>query len=157
MSPKGGKRAARAAASRRSAPPAARDWSCSPGPAPLDDVGDDQAMMSHFPPHSGGKCDISEGRRETTWKVGVAGVARDPTKGRQLPLPLDPPPAPRLERMNAWEEVSEDYRATGINLGEHPLSLLREGLGSSAARASPTCSSPTSPRSSGAARSGSPR
>jgi error-prone DNA polymerase len=68
-------------------------------------------------------------RREGSWGLGVAAAAQGGAAGRQLPLPLDPPPAPELERMSAWEEVIEDYRSTGINLGRHPLSLLREGLG----------------------------
>ncbi len=68
-------------------------------------------------------------RREGYWEAGVAGVARGPAPSRQLSLPLDPPPAPELERMSAWEEVIADYRSTGINLGRHPMSLLREGLG----------------------------
>ncbi|HWM55759.1 MAG TPA: error-prone DNA polymerase [Solirubrobacterales bacterium] len=68
-------------------------------------------------------------RRESYWGLGVAGAGQGAAKSRQLPLPLDPPPAPELERMSAWEEVIEDYRSTGINLGRHPLSLLRDGLG----------------------------
>ncbi len=68
-------------------------------------------------------------RREGYWGLGVAGAGQGAAKSRQLPLPLDPPPAPVLERMSAWEEVIEDYRSTGINLGRHPLSLLRGELG----------------------------
>jgi len=68
-------------------------------------------------------------RREGSWDLGVAGTPRGPAANRQLPLPLGPPPAPELEAMTSWEEVIEDYRSTGINLGRHPLSLLREGLG----------------------------
>ena len=69
------------------------------------------------------------GRRESYWQLGVAGAPQPAGAGRQLPLPLEPPPAPELESLDNWETAIENYRATGINLGEHPLSLLREGLG----------------------------
>ncbi len=39
-----------------------------------------------------------------------------------------------LSPLGRWQRVVEDYRSTGINLGEHPMSLLRNGLGKSVAR-----------------------
>jgi error-prone DNA polymerase len=71
---------------------------------------------------------LPTGRREGYWQLGVAGTPSPAGEGRQLPLPLEPPPAPRLEGLDEWETAIENYRATGINLGEHPLSLLREML-----------------------------
>ncbi len=71
----------------------------------------------------------SERRREDSWRLGVAGTARGADGARQLSLPLEPPPAPGLSPLGRWERVIEDYRATGVNLGEHPLALLRVALG----------------------------
>jgi error-prone DNA polymerase len=75
-------------------------------------------------------------RREDYWRLGVAGSARPSGEGRQPPLPLEPAAAPELEPLGRWQEASEDYRATGINLGEHPLALLRGELGEGVARSS---------------------
>ncbi len=76
------------------------------------------------------------GRREGYWQLGVAGAPRAAGGGRQLPLPLEPPPAPELEGLDRWETTIENYRSTGMNLGEHPLALLREGLGEGVVRSS---------------------
>ena len=76
------------------------------------------------------------GRREGYWQLGMAGAPQPAGEGRQLPLPLEPPQAPGLEQLDSWETAIENYRATGINLGEHPLSLLREGLGEGVVRSS---------------------
>jgi error-prone DNA polymerase len=70
----------------------------------------------------------SEHRREGYWRLGVAGAAQASGCATQLPLPIEPPPAPELSPLGRWERIVEDYRSTGINLGEHPMSLLREGL-----------------------------
>ena len=70
---------------------------------------------------------IGGGRRENFWRLGVAGTG----SGDQLHLPLEPPPAPELEPLGRWERIVEDYRSTGLNLGEHPLALLRGELGES--------------------------
>ncbi len=78
----------------------------------------------------------SEHRREDYWRLGVAGSARAGAGRRQLPLPLEPPPAPGLSPLGRWEKVVEDYRSTGINLGEHPLALLRGALGGAVTRSS---------------------
>ncbi len=75
-----------------------------------------------------------EHRREDYWRLGVAGTAQSAGDATQLPLPLDPPSAPELSPLGRWERVIEDYRSTGINLGEHPMALLREGLGKGVAR-----------------------
>ena len=59
---------------------------------------------------------------------GTTGTARGPTKRRQLSLPLEPSEAPELEPMNRWETIVEDYRSTGVNLGTHPMALMRPSL-----------------------------
>jgi error-prone DNA polymerase len=73
-------------------------------------------------------------RREDYWRLGVAGYTRAAGEDRQLPL--EPSPAPELEPLGSWETVVEDYRSTGVNLGEHPLALLRGELGDGVARSS---------------------
>jgi len=75
-------------------------------------------------------------RRRRYWGLGVAGQARAAGEDRQLPLPLEPSAAPELAPLGRWETVVEDYRSTGVNLGEHPLSLLRSELGDKVARSS---------------------
>jgi error-prone DNA polymerase len=73
-----------------------------------------------------------EGRREGSWKLGVLAASR--RGGDQLSLPFESPPAPALEPLGPWQRIVEDYRSTGVNLGEHPLSLLRDGLGEDVSR-----------------------
>jgi error-prone DNA polymerase len=73
------------------------------------------------------------GRRESYWRLGVAGATAAGGSG-QLPLAIEPPQAPRLEPLDRWERIVEDYRSTGVNLGEHPLAVLREGLGEAVIR-----------------------
>ncbi len=75
---------------------------------------------------------VAEGRREGSWRLAVIGAARG--GGDQLSLPLEAPPAPALEPLDSWQRIIEDYRSTGVNLGEHPLALLREGLGDGVVR-----------------------
>jgi error-prone DNA polymerase len=75
-------------------------------------------------------------RREHYWRLGVAGSSRGAGVKKQLALPLEPPAAPELEPLGNWERVIEDFRSTGINLGEHPLALLREGIGKGVLRSS---------------------
>jgi error-prone DNA polymerase len=77
-----------------------------------------------------------ERRRERYWEIGVVGQSRATGAGMQLPLPLESSPAPELEPLGRWETVVEDYRSTGVNLGEHPLALLRDELGEGVARSS---------------------
>jgi error-prone DNA polymerase len=81
-----------------------------------------------------GGTEAGERRREDYWRLGVAGTAQTAGDTTQLPLPLDPPSAPELSPLGRWQRVVEGYRSTGINLGEHPLALLREGLGKGVAR-----------------------
>jgi len=73
-----------------------------------------------------------EGRRESFWRLGVGGATRG--ADGQLPLPLEAPEAPALDPFGRWERIVEDYRSTGVNLGEHPLALLRGGLGEGVVR-----------------------
>jgi error-prone DNA polymerase len=68
-------------------------------------------------------------RREQVWDVGVVGTANGSKDERQLALSLEPPVAPALELLSPWGEIVENYRATGVNLGTHPLELLRPSLG----------------------------
>jgi error-prone DNA polymerase len=68
------------------------------------------------------------GRREDYWQLGVA-ASRPAAERGQLGLALEPPAAPELEPLGAWERMLADYRSTGMALGEHPLALLRGSLG----------------------------
>jgi len=86
-------------------------------------------------PAAGGVRDgANEDRRQALWRVGVSGRGRVGAAGTQLALPLEPPVAPELEPLGAWGELIADYRSTGVTLGEHPLALLRSGLGASIRR-----------------------
>jgi error-prone DNA polymerase len=73
-------------------------------------------------------------RRERYWQLGIAGTSRTRGKTTQLALPIEPPQAPALEALGSWELAVENYRATGINLGKHPLALLRSSLGKGVTR-----------------------
>ncbi len=75
-------------------------------------------------------------RRQRSWSAAIVGTARATDKGRQLALPLEPPAAPQLKPLSRWEAILEDYRSTGINLGEHPMGLLRGSLGERVVRTS---------------------
>ena len=72
------------------------------------------------------------GRRNHLWRAGVAGAGM--SAGGQLALPLPVPEAPALRDLDAWETVVADYATTGMSLGEHPLALMRPGLGEGLAR-----------------------
>ena len=67
-------------------------------------------------------------RREALWRVGVTANGRGGARRTQLALPIEPPPAPPLERLGDWGEMIADYRSTGIALGKHPMELMRPGL-----------------------------
>ncbi len=71
----------------------------------------------------------ASGRREALWGAGVAPSARGAGEGTQLALPLELPESPTLEPLGDWEEMIADYRSTGMVLGEHPMSMMRPGLG----------------------------
>jgi error-prone DNA polymerase len=70
-----------------------------------------------------------EERRESFWRLGVAGAGRQMEEGTQLALPLEPPEAPGLAPLQPWETMLADYSSTGMTLGEHPMALLRDELG----------------------------
>ena len=69
------------------------------------------------------------GRRGALWQVGVAAAGRAARDGTQLALPLEPPEPPPLQPLGEWGELIADYRSTGLTLGEHPMKLMRPGLG----------------------------
>ena len=73
-------------------------------------------------------------RRERFWALGIAATAQTHQQATQLALPLEPPQAPHLEALGSWELTVENYRSTGINLGKHPLALLRPSLGEGVTR-----------------------
>ena len=73
--------------------------------------------------------DMGRERREALWQVGVAPVGRRTGEHAQLALPLEPSPPPPLEPLGDWERTIADYRSTGMALGEHPMGLMRSGLG----------------------------
>ncbi|MCW8085617.1 error-prone DNA polymerase [Sabulicella glaciei] len=63
---------------------------------------------------------LGAGRREAAWDAKAVMP--------ELPLLADiplPEPAIRLPQPTEGEAVAEDYRATGLTLGRHPLALLR--------------------------------
>jgi len=68
-------------------------------------------------------------RREALWELGAAGGGRRVPAGTQLALPLEAPSAPGLRTQTPWERLVADYASTGMTLGEHPISLLRDELG----------------------------
>jgi error-prone DNA polymerase len=46
-----------------------------------------------------------------------------------MALPLETPGPPRLEPLGEWGEAIADYGSIGMTLGEHPMKLMRPGLG----------------------------
>jgi error-prone DNA polymerase len=78
----------------------------------------------------------TSGRREALWEVGVAATGVPHGEGTQMALPLETPGAPALEPLGAWGEAIADYRSIGMTLGEHPMALMRDGLGSGPVRSS---------------------
>jgi error-prone DNA polymerase len=77
-----------------------------------------------------GACDALAGgdRRVALWRLGTSLPGRAVPGGTQLALPLDPPAAPALAPVGAWDEVIADYATTGVSPREHPLALLRSEL-----------------------------
>jgi error-prone DNA polymerase len=67
-------------------------------------------------------------RRTALWRLGVAAPAYGVGEGRQLPLPLELPAAPKLDSMREWDAMIADYATTGLTIDRHPLRLLRKGL-----------------------------
>ena len=82
-----------------------------------------------------GACDalvegpVSERRRQALWKLGAAYPSVAVDGGRQLALPLDPEEAPKLREMSAWDRMLADLGSTSVTLHEHPVELMRPGLG----------------------------
>jgi error-prone DNA polymerase len=76
------------------------------------------------------------GRRDALWQVGVAPFGRGARESTQLALPLEPAPPPALEPLGDWEATIADYRSTGMALGEHPMAMMRPGLGPDLLRSS---------------------
>ncbi|MDQ3587878.1 MAG: error-prone DNA polymerase [Actinomycetota bacterium] len=82
-----------------------------------------------------GACDelvegpVSERRRRALWKLGAAYPSVAVDGGRQLALPLDPEEAPKLREMSAWDRMLADLGSTSVTLHEHPVELMRPGLG----------------------------
>jgi len=70
-----------------------------------------------------------EQRRPALWEAGGAARASRTDHGTQLALALDAAPSPPLPPLGPWERIVADYRTTGMTLGEHPMSLMRPGLG----------------------------
>jgi error-prone DNA polymerase len=68
------------------------------------------------------------GRREALWRLGVAAPGVRVAGGTQLALPVEAE-APELAELSAWERMLADYGSTRITLKEHPLELMRPGLG----------------------------
>ena len=78
-----------------------------------------------------GACDSlgPNGRREALWLLGAAPAGEIKSDdSAQLALPIAPLAPPRLNHLDAWEEMIADYGATGMTVGTHPMALLRERL-----------------------------
>jgi error-prone DNA polymerase len=68
-------------------------------------------------------------RREALWLLGAAPAGEiKADDSAQLALPIAPLPAPRLKRLDDWDEMIADYGATGMTIGTHPMALLRGRL-----------------------------
>jgi error-prone DNA polymerase len=72
---------------------------------------------------------VEERRRQALWLLGAAYPSTATGGGRQLALPLDPEQAPRLREMTAWDRMLADLGSTSVTLNEHPVELMRPGLG----------------------------
>jgi error-prone DNA polymerase len=77
----------------------------------------------------GGRDDLR--RREDLWRLGVTRSGRSLGEATQLSLPLPIPAAPSLPELDSWDRLVADYASTGIAIADHPMSLLRSGLGQS--------------------------
>lgn len=71
---------------------------------------------------------VSDGRREALWRLGVAAPGVRVEGGTQLALPVEVA-APELAELSPWERMLADYGSTRVTLREHPLGLMRPGLG----------------------------
>src|SRR5947208_1906580 len=71
---------------------------------------------------------VAGGRREALWLLGVAAPGVRVAGGTQLALPVEVE-APQLAELSPWERMLADYGSTRVTLREHPLALMRPGLG----------------------------
>ena len=71
---------------------------------------------------------VGDGRREALWRLGVAAPGVRVAGGTQLALPVEVE-APELAELSPWERMLADYGSTRVTLREHPLELMRPGLG----------------------------
>jgi error-prone DNA polymerase len=71
---------------------------------------------------------VADGRREALWRLGVAAPGVRVAGGTQLALPVDVE-APELAELSPWERMLADYGSTRVTLREHPMGLMRPGLG----------------------------
>jgi error-prone DNA polymerase len=71
---------------------------------------------------------VEDGRREALWRLGVAAPGVRVAGGTQLALPVEVE-APELAGLSPWERMLADYGSTRVTLREHPLELMRPGLG----------------------------
>src|SRR3954468_8074418 len=71
---------------------------------------------------------VGGSRREALWRLGVAAPGVRVDGGTPLPLPVDVD-APERPGLSAWERMLADYGSTRVTLREHPLELMRPGLG----------------------------
>jgi error-prone DNA polymerase len=92
-------------------------------------AGDVPSVGGHYGYSTSGTSSVDR-RREAFWETGITGVGKQAKDGTQLALPLEPPAAPSLQPLQRWETVLADYSSTGMSLGDHPMALLREELGS---------------------------
>jgi error-prone DNA polymerase len=72
-------------------------------------------------------------RRAALWQAGLATpgevVAQDAEgESVQLALALQLPATPDLRRLGRWQRLIADYTTSGVTIGEHALTILRERL-----------------------------
>ncbi len=84
-----------------------------------------------------GACDSLDGAREAgsaasrrpaLWRLGISAPALQSEQGEQRALPFEAPASPRLRELGGWELTVADYESTGMTLGAHPMSLIRNQL-----------------------------
>src|SRR3954452_565179 len=71
---------------------------------------------------------VGGSRRDALWRLGVAAPGIRVDGGTQLALPVDVD-TPELAGLTDWERMLADYGSTRVTLREHPLELMRPGLG----------------------------
>jgi len=72
----------------------------------------------------------STSRRMALWQLGVATPGDRRSDGSvQLALPLEVPAPPALRPLGRWESMLADYASYNMAVHDHPLALLRPGLG----------------------------